>query len=97
MTSEQERQVDGGPGAGVGAQLEALWREILGIDEIRPDDSFIALGGESLAGVLCINRIKAVFGVLIPLGVLLAEETTIAALATQIEASVSSVGTAAAT
>ena len=97
MTSERERQADGNAGAGVGAKLEALWREILGIDEIRPNDTFIDLGGESLAGVLCMNRIKAVFGVVIPLGVLLAEQTTMAALAAQIEASIDSGGPAACT
>ena len=36
---------------GTEAQIAAVWRKILGVNEIRPSDSFFALGGHSLLAV----------------------------------------------
>lgn len=41
---------DGAPG-GTEAELAAIWREILGVSDIGPDDSFFDVGGDSLSAV----------------------------------------------
>jgi len=40
-----------GPPRGDEAQLAAIWKEILGVSEVRPEDSFYDLGGDSLSAV----------------------------------------------
>ena len=40
-----------GPSGGAEAELAAIWREILGVSEIGPDDSFFDVGGDSLSAV----------------------------------------------
>ena len=39
--------------------VEALWRELLGIEKIGVNDSFFELGGDSLLGVQLISAMKA--------------------------------------
>ncbi|UJD76475.1 non-ribosomal peptide synthetase [Photorhabdus luminescens] len=46
--------------------VAAIWRELLGIEQIGRHDNFFALGGHSLLAVRMMNRI-AVFGVDLPL------------------------------
>ncbi len=47
--------------------LVAIWRELLGIEQISRHDNFFALGGHSLIAVRVMNRIMAVLGVELPL------------------------------
>ncbi|HUG25488.1 polyketide synthase [Piscinibacter sp.] len=46
------------------------WRELLGVDEIAPDDDFFALGGHSLAAVRLFAKIRKRFNVDLPLATL---------------------------
>ncbi|MET9647510.1 non-ribosomal peptide synthetase/type I polyketide synthase [Streptomyces syringium] len=39
------------------------WRAVLGVDEVRPDDDFFAQGGDSLAAVQLVARIRERVGV----------------------------------
>jgi phthiocerol/phenolphthiocerol synthesis type-I polyketide synthase E len=41
--------------------LVAVWREILGFENIGIDDDFFDLGGDSLLGIQVISRLRAVF------------------------------------
>jgi thioesterase domain-containing protein/acyl carrier protein len=41
--------------------LSAWWQELLGVEQVNPDDDFFALGGHSLTGVRLFARIKKVY------------------------------------
>ncbi|TDB49066.1 non-ribosomal peptide synthetase [Photorhabdus khanii] len=60
------RQVYEAPQGETETALAAIWRELLGIEQISRYDNFFALGGHSLLAVRVMNRI-AVFGVELPL------------------------------
>ncbi|MFI0820977.1 type I polyketide synthase [Streptomyces sp. NPDC021098] len=57
---------DDGPG-GTTAALDELWRHELGVPQARPEDDFFALGGESLAAVHLLARVRDVCGVQVPM------------------------------
>ncbi len=48
--------------------LAAIWREILDLDEVGVEDSFIELGGNSLQAMQMLNRVHQVFGNDVPIG-----------------------------
>ena len=48
------------------ARLLALFREVLGVPEVLPEDSFFALGGHSLSALRLAARIRETFGARIP-------------------------------
>uniref|UniRef100_UPI0036D9FE30 amino acid adenylation domain-containing protein n=1 Tax=Photorhabdus sp. RM322S TaxID=3342825 RepID=UPI0036D9FE30 len=60
------RQVYEAPQGETETALAAIWRELLGIEQISRHDNFFALGGHSLLAVRVMNRIAA-FGVELPL------------------------------
>ncbi|HSK75059.1 MAG TPA: amino acid adenylation domain-containing protein [Thermoanaerobaculia bacterium] len=49
------------------SRLAALWRELLGLEEIGIHDDFFQLGGHSLLGLQLLSRLQAAFGVEVPL------------------------------
>lgn len=51
--------------------LTAIWKDVLGVPEIKPEDNFFDLGGHSLLAVTVLNRIEKSFGVKLPLAALL--------------------------
>ena len=55
--------------------LVSIWREVLGVDEVRPDDSFFLLGGHSLLASQVMARIWERLEVRVSLGDLLEAET----------------------
>ncbi|RMH21706.1 MAG: amino acid adenylation domain-containing protein, partial [Acidobacteria bacterium] len=60
--------------------LAAIWRQLLGADEIAAGDDFFALGGHSLLALRLVGRIAREMGVELPVTALL-ERPTIARLA----------------
>ncbi|WP_404384158.1 amino acid adenylation domain-containing protein [Caenispirillum salinarum] len=57
------------------AKLAGLWAEVLGVPGVGRSDGFHALGGHSLKAVQLASRIRAAFGVSMPLKELLARAT----------------------
>ncbi|GAA3429916.1 hypothetical protein GCM10018953_71000 [Streptosporangium nondiastaticum] len=55
----------GGPDATaeITAEVTAIWRELLGVDEIEPDDDLFDLGGHSLTITQIISRVRDRYGV----------------------------------
>jgi amino acid adenylation domain-containing protein len=55
--------------------LTGIWRELLGTEAIRPDDSFFELGGHSLLAVELFARIERHFGTRMPISTLFGSPT----------------------
>ncbi|MGV9599711.1 condensation domain-containing protein [Streptosporangium sandarakinum] len=49
--------------AEITAEVTAIWRELLGVDEIEPDDDLFDLGGHSLTITQIISRVRDRYGV----------------------------------
>ena len=64
--------------------IAAMWRELLGTQEIDLQDDFFALGGHSLAAVRLFARIRKEFGVDLPLATLF-KAPTLGALSAWVE------------
>jgi amino acid adenylation domain-containing protein len=61
-------------------RLLRVWRDVLGVADIGPDDWFFNVGGHSLLAIRLFSRIEAEFGVRLPLSQLFVQGT-VAALA----------------
>ncbi|MFE7749069.1 amino acid adenylation domain-containing protein [Streptomyces sp. NPDC057428] len=57
------------------ADVAELWRTLLGVGDLRPDDDFLALGGNSLAAVRLIGALRRSHGVDLTLSQLFAAPT----------------------
>lgn len=64
--------------------LVAIWREVLGTDEIGIHDEFFEIGGNSLRAVQVLSRVRSRLNVALDLEVLFSERT-VAALAAALE------------
>jgi amino acid adenylation domain-containing protein len=61
--AEIRRSRDGpAPEAGLETRIAAIWEEVLGLDDIRADDNFFALGGDSLGAARVHKEITALEG-----------------------------------
>ncbi len=65
-------------------QIVGIWKEMLGVAEVRLDDNFFELGGHSLLGTGVMSRIRKQYGVLLPLRTLF-EAPTVRELADQVD------------
>ncbi|MEU7876514.1 amino acid adenylation domain-containing protein, partial [Dactylosporangium sp. NPDC049140] len=64
--------------------LAGVWGEVLGVDRVGVHDNFFELGGHSLLATQVVSRVRAVFGVELPVAALF-DEPTIAGLAVAVE------------
>ncbi|MFD0201595.1 MULTISPECIES: non-ribosomal peptide synthetase [Saccharothrix] len=55
--------------------LAGLWAEVLGVPEVGVHDDFFALGGHSLLAAKVLARVRAAFGVAVPIGRMFAAPT----------------------
>lgn len=68
----------------VAAALAPIWTSLLGIEQIRPDDDFFAIGGTSLTAVQLVAQVRASFGVRLSMR-LIFDAPTLDAMARTIE------------
>jgi len=72
----------GGHGvSGVAAVVAAVWRDVLGVPTIGPDEDFLALGGDSLIAVRIAARLRETLGCEVEAGALFRDGATVAGLA----------------
>lgn len=64
--------------------IAAVWEEVLGVTGIGVRDAFLDLGGSSLTGGQIIVRLRALFGIEIPVRAFIGPRATVGALAVEI-------------
>ncbi len=84
LSSEMASQDGDETRSEVTAIILQIWQEVLGVEPLGLDDDFFTLGGDSLAAVRIMSRLKELLQCEIPLSVLF-ETPTIAALSKKIE------------
>jgi acyl transferase domain-containing protein len=84
MTIGEQRRDGSQPQTAVEAVVQAVWQDVLGIDQVHLDDNFFDLGGHSLLLTEMAARINRMFRIDLPQYALL-EAPTIATLADRIE------------
>jgi acyl carrier protein len=66
-------------------QVLGIWRNVLRIETIDLNHTFVDLGGDSLAAMLCISRVRAAFQVELSVDDFMANDATVASHTSQIE------------
>lgn len=61
--------------AALDSQIAAVYRDILGLDDVALTDSFFDLGGDSLSALSVINRVEQLTGERLPVSLLLEHQT----------------------
>ncbi|WP_436319389.1 amino acid adenylation domain-containing protein [Streptomyces koyangensis] len=63
------------PAAGTESAVAAVWREVLGVEEVGATDDFFQIGGDSLSMVRVISRLRTVLGAELPVRTLFRART----------------------
>ncbi|HET9227094.1 MAG TPA: condensation domain-containing protein, partial [Thermoanaerobaculia bacterium] len=82
---DPQRAEDGTlPSTATEIRMADLWQEVLGIEEVRLENNFFDLGGHSLLATQLVSRVRAAFGIDLPLRRLF-EKPTLGDLAAALE------------
>jgi acyl carrier protein len=65
--------------------LVQIWSEVLEVEQVGIHDDFIGMGGDSLAAMRCINRVRTALGIELPLDLFLLESSCIAEAAAELD------------
>jgi amino acid adenylation domain-containing protein len=57
--------------ASIEASIAEVWKQVLGVSAVKPDDDFFELGGSSLSGAQVVERLEHDFGIRLTLTTLL--------------------------
>lgn len=57
------------------AVLTRIWAELLGNVDVHPGDVFLALGGDSISAIVCVNRLRRELNVEVPIDTFLGDLT----------------------
>jgi hypothetical protein len=74
------------------AALAAVWRDVLGLDEVGVNDAFLELGGNSLLAARVVNRVRGDLGAEVDLTAFFAAPTVAAQAAAVLQAQVRQLG-----
>ncbi|MER5949031.1 MupA/Atu3671 family FMN-dependent luciferase-like monooxygenase [Streptomyces sp. NPDC001904] len=74
-TVRDTRPGPSGAGDEVRAEVRAVWRAVLGVDDLADDADFFDLGGNSITAIRLVNRVREVLGAEIPLADFFADPT----------------------
>jgi acyl carrier protein len=88
MTIDPPAEQSGTPSASytpTQAVLLDIWRKILWVPDVGLNDNFIDLGGHSLAATRCINRIRLMFHVEVPVDAFFVDPADVATIADLID------------
>ena len=67
-------------------RVAAVWRQVLGLEQVGAHDSFLDLGGDSLLATRLMSRLREELAVDLPMDRLFAEPTVAAVAAAVVEA-----------
>lgn len=65
--------------------LADIWATVLDKEAVGIHDDFLDLDGDSLSAMRCVNRIRAAFGIELPLDVFFAPDARIAEIAARVD------------
>jgi amino acid adenylation domain-containing protein len=74
------------PSGPVEELVAAIWADVLGLDRVGAEDNFFALGGHSLLATRVVSRLRATFGIEMPMRCLF-DAPTVSALARVVQES----------
>jgi amino acid adenylation domain-containing protein len=75
------------PRTGTETELAELWSTLLGVENVGADDGFFELGGNSVVATRLIGRVRARYGIELPLRALF-DDPTLAGLAARVDQAV---------
>ena len=66
-------------------ELRNIWTSVLGVAAVQERDNFIELGGDSISASTCLSRIRAKFGIDLPITLLLMEDADFGVLVDEVD------------
>ena len=69
------------------AQILRIWRDVLKTEDVGLHDCFFDVGGNSLSATLCINAVRSVFDVELPLDAFFLEPASVASVSQLVDRS----------